>query len=54
MTDHYTMRQILELHTALEKIVKPSNGWNKSIQSLRAEAAAARQQKAGTAGPTPT
>jgi integrase len=54
ITDHYTLGRIQELHAALEKIVKPSGGSNKSIQSLRAEAAAARRQKAGAAGPTST
>lgn len=43
ITDHYTTGQIKELHAALEKITTPSNKWNKSIQSLRAEAAARRQ-----------
>lgn len=40
--DHYSMAQILELHGALEKISKPSNGWNMSLQALRGEAPARR------------
>ena len=46
ITEHYTIAQILELHAALEKISKPSNKWNKSLQTLRAEAAARRAQAA--------
>lgn len=42
MTDHYTMAQIREIHEALEKIAKPSSTWNRSLQSLKAEAAARR------------
>lgn len=48
ITDHYTMAQILELHEALEKISKPTGGWNKSLQALRAEAAAARKARAAS------
>jgi integrase len=42
ITEHYTMAQLRELHDALQKISTPSNGWNKSLQALRAEAAARR------------
>ena len=37
VTDHYSMAQIRELHEALEKITRPSNGWIKSLQALKAE-----------------
>jgi hypothetical protein len=37
ITDHYSMAQIREMHDALEKITQPSNGWNKSLQTLKAE-----------------
>lgn len=37
ITDHYSMAQIIEMHAALEKITQPSNGWNKSLQTLKAE-----------------
>jgi len=37
ITDHYSMAQIIEMHGALEKITQPSNGWNKSLQTLKAE-----------------
>lgn len=47
VTEHYTMAQIRELHDALEKISKPSIGWNKSLQALRAEAAARKAQAVG-------
>lgn len=47
ITDHYTMAQIRELHAALEKISKPSNDWNKSLQALRAEAAARKARLNG-------
>ena len=47
ITDHYSMAQIMEIHAALEKITQPSNGWNKSLQALRAEAAAARKARSG-------
>jgi len=46
ITHHYTMAQIRELHAALEMISKPSNDWNKSLQALRAEAAARKAQQA--------
>jgi integrase len=45
ITDHYTMAQILELRDAMEKIAKPANSWNKSLQTLRAEAAARKAQR---------
>lgn len=40
ITNHYSMAQIREIHEALEKITRPSNGWNKSLQALKAEHAA--------------
>jgi integrase len=40
ITDHYTMAQVVEFREALEKISKPANNWNRSLQALRAEAAA--------------
>ncbi|MDP3165716.1 MAG: tyrosine-type recombinase/integrase [Hydrogenophaga sp.] len=45
VTDHYSMAQIREIHEALEKITHPTNGWNKSLQALKAEHAL---RKAGT------
>jgi hypothetical protein len=36
------MAQIRGIYEALEKITKPSNKWNRSLQSLKAEAAARR------------
>jgi integrase len=45
ITEHYTMAQIRELHAGLEKIAKPSNDWNKSLQALRAEAAARKARR---------
>ncbi|MBX3610761.1 MAG: tyrosine-type recombinase/integrase [Hydrogenophaga sp.] len=47
ITNHYSMAQIREIHEALEKITRPSNGWNKSLQALKAEHAARK----ATAGP---
>lgn len=47
MTDHYTMAQIKELFDALEKVAKPANSWNRSLHSLKAEAAARRVEQAG-------
>lgn len=47
MTAHYSMPQIVELHRALELIARPSEGWrNKSLETLRREAAEARALKA--------
>lgn len=37
MTQHYSMAQIVELHTAVEKITADSGNWNKSLITLRAE-----------------
>lgn len=36
------MAQIREIHEALEKVTRPSNGWNKSLQALKAEHAACK------------
>jgi len=37
--DHRSLldAQIREMHDALEKITQPSNGWNKRLQTLKAE-----------------
>lgn len=53
ITDHYSMAQIRELHEALEKITKPSNGWNKSLQALKAENALRKARSGRTAGAQP-
>jgi hypothetical protein len=45
ITHHYTMAQIRELHAAVEKIARPSNEWNKSLEALRAEAIARRSAR---------
>lgn len=37
MTHHYSVAQIVELHTALEKIKDDSGAWNKSLHTLRLE-----------------
>lgn len=42
MTHHYSMAQIVELHSALEKIKEDSGRWNKSLATLRMEQEAAR------------
>lgn len=42
ITDHYTMAQIREIYEALEKTSKPSSAWNRSLQSLKAEAKSRR------------
>jgi hypothetical protein len=42
MTHHYSMAQIAELHSALEKIKEDSGRWNKSLATLRMEQEAAR------------
>lgn len=47
------MAQIRELHEALEKITKPSNGWNKSLQALKAENALRKARSGRTAGAQP-
>lgn len=46
ITRHYTVAQIVELHTALEKIKEDSGRWNKSLATLRREHEEARQAKA--------
>ena len=47
ITDHYSMAQIMEMHGALEKITQPSNGWNKSLQTLKAENALRKANLSG-------
>jgi len=42
MTHHYSMAQIVELHSALEKIKADSGRWNKSLATLRMEQEAVR------------
>lgn len=42
MTQHYSMAQLVELHTALEKIRDDSGRWNKSLATLRREQEATR------------
>ena len=37
MTRHYSVAQIVELPTALEKVKEDSGRWNKSLQTLRRE-----------------
>lgn len=37
MTHHYSVAQIVELNSALEKIKAETAGWNKSLQTLRQE-----------------
>lgn len=39
MTAHYSMAQLIELHRALVLIERPAEGWNKSLATLREEAA---------------
>jgi len=46
MTAHYSMAQIIELHRAIERITAPSEAWNKSLDTLRREAAEARARAA--------
>lgn len=45
------MAQIRELHEALEKITRPSSGWNKSLQALKAENALRKAKAAKVTGP---
>jgi hypothetical protein len=45
--NHYSMAQIRETHEAAEKVTRPSNGWNKSLQALKAEHAS-RKARQGT------
>lgn len=56
MTQHYSVAQVVELHTALEKIRDDSGRWNRSLAMLRREQEAAleasppevpRQRKTG-------
>jgi len=42
MTHHYSVAQLVELHSAMEKISKESGQWNRSLATLRAEQEAAR------------
>lgn len=44
MTRHYSVAQIVELHTALEKIKADTGTWNKSLATLRREQEAARAE----------
>jgi hypothetical protein len=37
MTHHYSVAQIIELHTALEKIKEDAGRWNKSLAMLKLE-----------------
>jgi hypothetical protein len=37
MTHHYSVAQIVELHTALDKIKVETGTWNKSLTTLRRE-----------------
>jgi hypothetical protein len=37
MTRHYSVAQIVELHSALEKVKQDSGRWNKSLRTLRRE-----------------
>jgi integrase len=43
MTHHYSMAQIVELHSALEKIKDDTGRWNKSLATLKLEQQAARR-----------
>lgn len=42
MTHHYSVAQIVELYSALEKIRADNGTWNKSLLTLRQEQEAAR------------
>ncbi|ARN19567.1 tyrosine-type recombinase/integrase [Piscinibacter gummiphilus] len=37
MTQHYSVAQVVELHTAMEKISEDTGRWNKSLATLRRE-----------------
>lgn len=37
MTQHYSVAQVVELHTALQKISEDTGRWNKSLATLRRE-----------------
>lgn len=39
MTQHYSLAQLVEPHAALERIREPTGQWNKSLATLRREAA---------------
>ena len=41
-TAHYSLAQLVELHSALTKIEQPASGWNKTLLTLRQEAEQAR------------
>jgi integrase len=43
MTHYYSMAQIVELHSALEKIKEDNGRWNKSLATLRLEQAETRR-----------
>lgn len=47
ITGHYSMAQIIELRDALEAITKPAQGWNKTLQTLKAEHLARRRGEPG-------
>jgi integrase len=51
MTRHYSMAQIVELHSALEKIKEDSGRWNKSLATLRREHEEAKRVTAGNESP---
>lgn len=48
MTQHYSVAQIVELHSALERIKVDGGKWNKSLATLKLE-----QQEAAVSGLTP-
>jgi len=47
MTQHYSVAQIVEIHSALEKINDDTGRWNKSLATLRRE----QQEGRGDASP---
>jgi len=47
MTQHYSVAQIVEIHSALEKIKDDTGRWNKSLAMLRRE----QQEGRGDASP---
>lgn len=47
MTQHYSVAQIVEIHSSLEKIKDDTGRWNKSLAMLRRE----QQEGRGDASP---
>jgi hypothetical protein len=47
MTRHYSVAQIVELHSALKKIKEDTGRWNKSLATLKQEHEATKRRTMG-------